>query len=417
MFLDNGAAPRGLGARRRCARAEVAASSSLRGWVFWLALGILVLALAGCGSRGRQSATLGAPTLSLASATVGSEEHETPVPALTQSATTPAVRVEIASRTPTAVLALVQASPANTPPRPQAQSTRAIEPSATTAPSQAAASTVTATSALPTAPPPPFTSTVRIAVIGDYGLAAPPEGSVANLVKGWHPDIIITTGDNNYPSGSAETIDRNVGQFYHEFIQPYLGKYGQGADRNRFFPTLGNHDWLDPGAKAYLDYFTLPGNERYYDLVWGPVHLFALDSISGEPDGTSATSKQALWLQAGLQKAAEPWKLVYLHYPPFSSGPHGPTEKLQWPYGEWGATAVFSGHDHIYERIARNGIVYFVNGLGGASRYEIGTPVPESQARYNADFGAMLIEADGRQITFQFINRGGKVIDSYAITR
>jgi hypothetical protein len=119
---------------------------------------------------------------------------------------------------------------------------------------------------------------VRLAVIGDYGTASKKEEAVANLVKSWNPDFIITVGDNNYPDGTALTIDPNIGQYYHDFIFPYNGIYGSGSATNRFFPSLGNHDWRATGALPYLNYFTLPGNERYYDFIWGPVHLFALDS-------------------------------------------------------------------------------------------------------------------------------------------
>ncbi len=86
-------------------------------------------------------------------------------------------------------------------------------------------------------------SNVRFAVIGDFGQAGQPEQDVANLVKSWDPDLIITVGDNNYPVGAATTIDQNIGQYYHDFIYPYMGAYGAGATANRFFPSLGNHDW------------------------------------------------------------------------------------------------------------------------------------------------------------------------------
>ena len=47
------------------------------------------------------------------------------------------------------------------------------------------------------------------AVIGDFGLAGEAEERVANLVKSWDPDFIITTGDNNYQSGvSTLRIDK-----------------------------------------------------------------------------------------------------------------------------------------------------------------------------------------------------------------
>ncbi len=60
---------------------------------------------------------------------------------------------------------------------------------------------------------------IRFAVIGDYGLASQGEQEVANLVKSWAPSFIVTTGDNNYPSGAASTIDENTGQYYHDFTQ------------------------------------------------------------------------------------------------------------------------------------------------------------------------------------------------------
>ncbi len=254
---------------------------------------------------------------------------------------------------------------------------------------------------------------VRFAVIGDYGQAGQGELAVADMVKSWDPDFVITTGDNNYPSGAASTIDRNIGQYYHQFIYPYAGSYGAGATTNLFFPSLGNHDWYTSGAAPYLNYFTLPGNERYYDFTWGPVRLFALDSDSHEPDGVSSTSAQATWLQSQLAASSACWNLVYFHHAPFSSGLHGPTTYMQWPYQTWGADAALSGHDHTYERIVLDGFPYFVNGLGGSSKYSFGSPVPGSQVRYNANFGAMLVTVTRTTISYQFIAIDGTVVDTY----
>jgi len=92
----------------------------------------------------------------------------------------------------------------------------------------------------------------RFAVIGDYGLSKNPERDVANLVKSWDPDFIITVGDNNYPDGAFETIDENIGQYYQEYIYPYTGEFGDGSEVNRFFPTLGNHDWTTDGGQPYI---------------------------------------------------------------------------------------------------------------------------------------------------------------------
>jgi tartrate-resistant acid phosphatase type 5 len=254
---------------------------------------------------------------------------------------------------------------------------------------------------------------LRFAVIGDFGVADTPTAEVAALVQSWLPDLVITVGDNNYPDGSASTIDDNIGQFYHQFISPYRGTYGPGAATNKFFPSLGNHDWETTGAKPYLDYFTLPGNERYYDFVRGPVQFFALDSDPREPDGITATSRQGTWLQNTLAASKSRWRLVYFHHAAYSSGDHGNTADMQWPFGSWGATVVLAGHDHDYERIHVDGLPYFVNGAGGNRLYDFHTPVAGSRVRYNADQGAMLVEASDRTIVYRFINRKGKLIDSY----
>lgn len=254
---------------------------------------------------------------------------------------------------------------------------------------------------------------VTFAIIGDYGGGGQPEADVADLVKSWDPDFIVTTGDNNYPSGAYETIDQNIGQFYQNFIYPYQGKFGAGASQNLFFPTLGNHDWDTASALPYLDYFTLPGNERYYDIVWGPLHLYFIDSDSREPDGVNSSSIQASWLQAQLAASASSWDIVIFHHAPYSSGRHGSVDWMQWPFSLWGADFVIAGHDHTYERISWDGIVYFVNGLGGGAKYDFHNITPGSQFRYRDDYGAMRIEVMDHNILFQFINRAHTVIDEY----
>jgi hypothetical protein len=290
---------------------------------------------------------------------------------------------------------------------------------ATLTPTLPPSATPTITSSVtPTQSPSPTPEPVIVfAVIGDYGSGNRKARQVADLVESWQPDFIITTGDNNYPSGSAETIDATIGKFYHEYISPYHGAFGDGAEQNRFFPSLGNHDWMTGGASPYLKYFALPGNERYYDFTWGPLHLFAVDADSNEPDGVGRSSRQADWLQAGLAEATEPWKIVYFHQSPYSSGLHGSVEWMRWPFKDWGATAVLSGHDHVYERLLVDGLVYFVNGLGGGNIYPFGDRLDGSKVRFNDDYGAMRVEATSNKIEFQFITQGGEVIDTYEIER
>lgn len=289
--------------------------------------------------------------------------------------------------------------PTETPPPPTATAT----PSPTSTPTLTPTPTQTATP-----------ERVRFAVIGDYGLAGQPAAGVATLVASWQPDLIITTGDNNYPDGSPDTIDDNIGQYYADYIYPYDGSYPRegGDERNRFFPTIGNHDVATDGGQHYLDYFTLPGNERYYDFVWGPVHFFALNSTWNEPDGITAGSVQAAWLQDRLAASVAPWRVVYFHVSPYASGFHGSYPPMQWPFAEWGASVVFAGHNHHYEHLVVGGLDYFIIGASGyPALYAFVDILPESQSRYNQDYGALRVGATPREMQVEFITRDGTVVD------
>lgn len=259
---------------------------------------------------------------------------------------------------------------------------------------------------------------MTFAVIGDYGEAGEAEADVAAMVDSWDPDFVVTVGDNNYPDGEWETIDQNIGQYYSNYIFPYVGDYESSATENRFWPALGNHDLETDLGQAYYDYFTLPGNERYYDFVQGPVHFFVLNSDKREPDGRSVDSVQAEWLQARLAESEQLWQLVVMHHTPYTSSlRRRPDKEVQWPFQDWGATAVLSGHDHLYERFDVNGFPYFVNGAGGKDLYIFGRPEPESVVRYNQDHGAMLVQASDMCINFTFYSRDGELIDSVTLTQ
>ena len=264
----------------------------------------------------------------------------------------------------------------------------------------------------------PLPSSLIVGIVGDFGTDDQDEADVAALIHSWKPDIIISLGDNNYYDGEADTIDANIGQYYHDYIFPYNGDYGAGADVNRFFPVPGNHDWIASDAQPYLDFFTLPGNERYYDFTYGSVHFFALDSDENEPDGIDTSSAQAEWFQEAIAASTSAWNIVFFHHAPYSSGDyHGSSDWMQWPFAAWGADAVLAGHEHSYERLLVDNIPYFVNGLGGGEIYDFGPRIPETQYRYHADYGAMLMTVTEQEIIFEFYSRDGTLQDSYIETK
>ena len=65
---------------------------------------------------------------------------------------------------------------------------------------------------------------------------------------------------------------------------------------------------------------------------------------------------------------------------------------MQWPFKDWGADAVLTGHDHIYERLLVNGIPYFVNGIGGARSASADPPaIPAATVVLLRDVGAPVV--------------------------
>jgi tartrate-resistant acid phosphatase type 5 len=299
------------------------------------------------------------------------------------------------------------------------------------------------------APPVPTeAATVRsitFAVIGDFGLDIwkpksnpvdpskphdrrnPHQAQVADLVASWKPEFVISTGDNNYPKGEASTIDANVGKYYAAFIGNYKGIHGTGSKENRFFPVLGNHDWDAPGegCKPYLDYFTLPGNERYYEFVWGPVHFFMLDSDGHEPDGARPGGRQHEWFIKAVEASTSPIQVAVAHHPPYSSGEHGPIKGADWDFEKHGVELMLAGHDHNYERIQQDGITYVVNGAGGGNlrRMNKRGQIEGSEIFYYKKHGAQRVEVkpvEGKQgtweLTSRFIDVDGTEVDTFTVT-
>ena len=319
--------------------------------------------------------------------------------------------------TPTAALPTATPLPTNTP---------TVSPTATPIPATA---TATQTSNAPTATPTPTATNVsgaiRFGVIGDFGGATTAQGNVATMLAGQNVSFIVSVGDNRY--GSL-TYDQAVGRYYCNYLKGVTSGTncaGGNSAVNAFFPVLGNHDYSDGGGiTSYLSYFTLPGSgvatsgtsgsERYYDVIQGPVHFFFIDSDEAIRSTTDRTAQQN-WLQGRLAASTTRWQVVVLHHAPYSSGSHGSNSTMQWPYASWGADVVLAGHDHTYERIFQNNIVYFVNGLGGYSLYSFNTPVAGSQVRYNSNYGAMIVTADANAMTFRFLTRTNVEIDSYTL--
>lgn len=274
---------------------------------------------------------------------------------------------------------------------------------------------------------------ITFAVIGDFGKDRESLLEVSNMIKSWDPDFILTLGDNNYEDGKLSSIKGNVSQYFCDFIyNPDAPKgyscTGRANDEklNRFFPVIGNHDYNPKDdIIPYLNFFSLPGVEEYYDFQWGPVHFFGLNS-GRKGDAKCCTSVQSTWLKEAMTNSERPFKIVYFHHAPFSPSHHGNNEDMQWDFKGWGASSVMSGHDHVYSRIhfsGQNDFAYFVNGLGGKSKYSCGSNPMDSNIFdvfcYDEEFGAMKVKANSQQIVFQFfqIDDQDVPVDEFILTR
>jgi hypothetical protein len=190
---------------------------------------------------------------------------------------------------------------------------------------------------------------------------------VVERVRREVPDFILGTGDM-VDSGSSE-----------EQWQGFFDVERDLLRENVLFPSLGNHDRQGAGRTAdnFRKYFSLPENspnpERYYAFTYGNSRFLILDSNAY----AFALTDQTAWIERELQQAALDRHIehvfVSMHHPPFSISLHGGRTELRdaWTplYEKYGVTAVFSGHDHCYERAEHNGVHYFVSGGGGAPLY------------------------------------------------
>jgi hypothetical protein len=248
------------------------------------------------------------------------------------------------------------------------------------------------------------------ALIGDYGDVSDREASVAALVASFEPEAVVTAGDNNYMG--IDGFDDAVGQFYSAWISPYEGKYGPGSKDNRFWPSIGNND-IGAGLSGYLDFFTLPGNERYYSVaLHDDIDLFVVNSDDTEVDGITPDSKQGAWLKASLEASTAAFKVVLFHHAPYSSGSYRDELVMQWPWRAWGANLVLTGHEHDYERLVVDGVTHIVCGISGTTLRILGVPRVDSQVASVSDNGAVRLRLleDG-SMSVRVVGTSGQLLD------
>src|SRR5688500_16726148 len=247
---------------------------------------------------------------------------------------------------------------------------------------------------------------VRFAVIGDSGTGGEAQYQVGRQMASARSrspfDLVLMLGDNLYRRASPEV-------YASAFERPYAALL---ADDVKFVAVLGNHD--SPESVTY------PGwnmnGQRYFSFTRNHVRFFAIDT-------NVLDAKQLEWLEQTLGTSRELWKIAYFHHPIYSNGKrHGSNielrVRLEPLFVRYGVQVVFSGHDHMYERLKpQKGITYFVVGSGGQLRKGGVDRSATSAVVFADDQSFMLVEVAPHALRFRAITRSGTVIDSGAVER
>lgn len=247
---------------------------------------------------------------------------------------------------------------------------------------------------------------LKFAAMGDNGTGDRAQYEVAKQMAAWREklpyEMVIMLGDNMY--GSQQPRD-----FVLKFEMPYKPLLDAGV---MFYASLGNHD-------NRTNRFYTPWNmngERHYAYSKKNVRFFALDSDSMD-------AKQLQWLEHELKNAREAWKICYFHHPLYSDGSRhgshvGLRVLLEPLFVKYGVNAVYSGHDHVYERLEpQQGIYYFVSGSAGQLRRGGLRRSKMTAAGYDQDQSFMLNEIAGDELYFQVVTRTGRTVDSGTLPR
>jgi hypothetical protein len=230
------------------------------------------------------------------------------------------------------------------------------------------------------------------------------------------PGTVFAAGDLAYEKGSSE-----------EFKNCYDPAWGRFKDRTR--PALGNHEYADPGASAYFDYWGTqagPPGKGYYSYELGDWHVVVLNTNCDAKGvgGCEAGSPQETWLKEDLAKRPTACIVAYGHHALFSSGifkkhaVHPELKQLWEDLYAAHADLILAGHEHSYERFVpqdpegkadpANGIREIVVGTGGRSHDLLGFATPNSEVREWDTYGVLKLTLAPGKYSWEFIPEEGK---------
>ncbi|HZR23249.1 MAG TPA: metallophosphoesterase [Vicinamibacterales bacterium] len=242
------------------------------------------------------------------------------------------------------------------------------------------------------------------ALIGDSGSGDQPQRAVADAMLTYfntarHYSFVLMLGDNLYDD-----------DYQGEFLVPYKELLDRGV---MFYAALGNHD---RDLEIHFKPFHM-NDQDHYSFDQGNARFVALNS------NHPADPAQTKWLDGVFTDAGDKWKICFFHHPLYSSGQHSAEARdvirpaLEQALVRNHVDVVFSGHEHLYERIKpqQGGIRYFVSGGGGRNLYSVHKSDFDEVAVSEHHF--MIAEIAGDKLYFEAITQAQKVLDCGVLMR
>ena len=237
----------------------------------------------------------------------------------------------------------------------------------------------------------------RIAIYGDTRTNPDIHALIVAKLVEQQPQLTIHTGDLN----SKGTTQKEYDDFLCA-IKPL-------SSIAPYYAVKGNHE---KSRDLFLQNFPNLGEQGYARIEHEGLLIYLLDSTADLVPG----SAQYKWFSAALTDSLP--GIVVMHHPVFSSGYHGGDQALQMFLPQLlkkgRILAVFSGHDHSYERSEFQGISYIVTGGGGSLQREERTPNPHSLIFTNS-YHYIVLSPGEHSWTAEVWNLEDKLLDSFRL--
>ena len=242
-----------------------------------------------------------------------------------------------------------------------------------------------------------------IAVYGDSQVGHETHELVVASIMGFSPVAVFHTGDM-----VEDGLDEGL-------WETFKGITSTLRDNAEFYPAFGNHE---QHSEQFFANFPYLDGQHWYSRQFYGLTFIVLDSTSEIGPG----SQQRDWLESELERAKsddEP-VVVFLHYPLFNIGSHASEASRMRPllaplFEKYGVVAVFSGHDHNYQRFVYHKINYFVNGRGGGRLYERTTTDPANK-KFIKEYGFCTISIKGYELIVRAYDQDGNLLDEASVS-